>query len=345
MKILTYTLILVALWNMPAAASGVGFTRFGIDDPMGGKMQVSLWYPTDTPSETVVIGPFSFPGTREAKPNDDMAGLVVISHGTQGSDLGHRNVAVALADMGFIVAAPLHPRDNFRDNSGVGRRIVMEGRPRQVSAVVDGLLSHASWGRRIDANRIGAFGFSLGGYTVLSVLGAEPDMSHIITHCDRPDTDPFCDVIRGGYRSSDNTLAQEYRTEFTNLTDTRFCAAVIVDPVAVPFSDEAVVQIKTPYVQVWRPENQNVLLASAHASRVVEQLNKRAKFEETEEIVVPHAQHYSFIAPFPSQIKASLPKALTSDSPKFNREEFHIGFADRVAEFLRSRLNRCGGEK
>ena len=50
------------------------------------------------------------------------------------SDLGHRNVAAALAEAGFIAAAPLHPRNNYRDNSGELRRIVMEGRPLQLKA-------------------------------------------------------------------------------------------------------------------------------------------------------------------------------------------------------------------
>ena len=52
----------------------------------------------------------------------------------------------------------------------MARRIVMEGRPRQITATVDALLAIPKWRERIDNRRIGAFGFSLGGYTVLAIL-------------------------------------------------------------------------------------------------------------------------------------------------------------------------------
>ena len=157
-------------------------------------MRVSLWYPANQVSGIVRVGSFTFQATRDAEPAKGRRGLVVISHGTAGSDLGHRNLARALADRGFIVAAPLHPRDNYEDSSDVGRRIVMEGRPRQITATVDALLAIPKWRERIDTRRIGAFGFSLGGYTVLAILGAKPDMSNIIDHCVTTPEDPFCDI-------------------------------------------------------------------------------------------------------------------------------------------------------
>lgn len=48
---------------------------------------------------------------------------------------------------------------------------------------------------RIDAARIGAFGFSAGGFTVLASVGARPDLRRVATHCA---TSPefVCDVLR-----------------------------------------------------------------------------------------------------------------------------------------------------
>ncbi len=304
-------------------------------------MRVSLWYPANQESGAVSVGPFTFQATLDAEPEEGRRGLVVISHGTAGSDLGHRNVAIALAEAGFIVAAPLHARDNHEDSSGAGRRIVMEGRPRQVTAAVDALLSIPKWRERIDTKRIGAFGFSLGGYTVLAILGANPDMSNIIDHCITTPADPFCDIGGNLAEATRKVIELDYQEASVNVSDPRFCAASIADPVAVPFSDEALASIKARHIQIWRPEEQNVLLAAAHASRVVRQLNTRPLAEVTEEIVVPHAQHYSFLAPFPQHLSATLPRELTSDSPEFGRVEFQERFASEVANYLSISLARC----
>jgi hypothetical protein len=50
------------------------------------------------------------------------------------------------------------------------------------------------------------------------------------------------------------------------LPDPRFCAASIADPLAVPFSDEKLASIKARYIRIWRPEEQNALLAEAHGT-------------------------------------------------------------------------------
>ena len=343
MKIILCAAFILITSIMPVSAGGVGFSRIVTGDPMGGEMRVSLWYPANQVSGSVRVGSFTFQATRDAEPAKGLRGLVVISHGTGGSDLGHRNIALALANAGFIVAALMHPRDNYEDSRGVGRRIVMEGRPRQITATVDALLSIPKWRERIDIERIGAFGFSLGGYTVLAVLGARPDLSNIVDHCVTTPADPFCDIGGNLAESTRRAIELDYQEAPRDVFDPRFCAASIADPVAVPFSDEALASIKARHIQIWRPEEQNLLLAEAHASRVVQQLNTRPQAEATEEIVVPGAQHYSFLAPFPQRLRATLPHELTRDSLEFSRVEFQERFASEVAEFLSISLSQCAG--
>ncbi len=343
MKTLLHAVIFLLSMALPAFASGVGFTRIAVDDPMGGTMQVSLWYPADVSGGTVSLGPFNFPATRDAAVMAGRHGLVVISHGTEGSDLGHRNLAIALARAGFITAAPLHPRNNYRDNSGVGRRIVMEGRPRQIGAVVDALKSDAGWRKHIDASRIGAFGFSLGGYTVLAAAGAKADPSNVIGHCISGPADPFCNIVGPLSASMREAIEREYQEGAIEVSGPRFCAISIADPVAVPFSDDALAKLVTRHVQVWRPEQENTLLAAAHASRVVRQLNLRADTEIVTETVVTGAQHYSFLAPFPAQLQAVLPRQLTEDAPGFDRKAFQARFAAEVTDFFLQHMKSCTG--
>ena len=124
---------LVGIKLMDANASrqefGVGFSRSSTADPMGGQMRYSLWYPAKVPNGVVRLGPFEFPGARDAEPAAGQFGLVVLSHGSGSTDLGHRDTAIALAKAGFIAAAPQHPRNNVRDDIGDDQRIVLEGLP------------------------------------------------------------------------------------------------------------------------------------------------------------------------------------------------------------------------
>jgi hypothetical protein len=106
-----YAMTMVVLMSMDVNASerkfGVGFSGMSTADPMGGNMQYSRWHPTEVPNSDVRVGPFEFPGAWDAEPAVGQFGLVILSHGSGGSDLGHRDTAIALAKAGFIAAAPL----------------------------------------------------------------------------------------------------------------------------------------------------------------------------------------------------------------------------------------------
>ena len=159
-------------------------------------MRYSLWYPTKRPNSVVGLDPYEFPGTVDAEPAAGHFGVVILSRCSGGFDLGHRDTAIALAKAGFIAAAPLHPRNNVRDDIGDDQRIVVDGRPRRLSAVIDAHLAQPAWSSRIDPKEIAAFGFSAGAYTVLAALGAAPEFSRILDHCERhAEADPYFRII------------------------------------------------------------------------------------------------------------------------------------------------------
>ena len=323
-----------------AAEHNVGFKRIQLDDPMGGSMQVSLWYPTDEKVGPLNLGPFSFEAKRNAKPKPGKRSLVVMSHGTGGSDLGHRNVALEMAKRGLVVAAPLHPRNNFRDDSDLGTGIVLEGRPRQISAIITALINDKSHGFDVNQRHVGGFGFSLGGYTMLALMGAKPAPRQIAINCQAYENDPACLLIKQ-LRSKGVSFS---KMDSSELADSRLCAAVIADPFTGPFSDDALRSVKTRFVQIWKPAFENVLLAKAHIDRVIANLNDRGTMEETEVISVPLAQHYSFLAPFPKSISYGLPPELINDHDDFDRTKFQERFAKEVANFLATSLNKCSSD-
>ncbi|MGI9381516.1 MAG: alpha/beta hydrolase family protein, partial [Methyloligellaceae bacterium] len=297
---------------------GVGFSSSSTADPMGGRMRYSLWYPTEVSDGVVSVGPFEFPGTWDAEPATGPFGLVVLSHGSGGSDLGHRDTGIALAKAGFIAAAPLHPRNNFRDDIHDDRRIVLDGRPRQLSAVIDALLAQEAWSSRIDSKKIAAFGFSAGGYTVLAALGAEREYARTLDHCERhAEEDPYCRIINGPGRAA---RVRDYADPAQSAFDGRLRAAVIADPFTAPFSDEALAAMPPAKLLFFRPEVEDKLTAEFHASRVVGVLRRRDDIPEPQEVLVPGAHHLSFLAPFPESVGRSLAGPEGFDAAAFNEE-------------------------
>jgi predicted dienelactone hydrolase len=112
-----------------ASSSNVGYRRIEIQDTVTGeRFPVAVWYPTGVQPGVLEIGPYTMRVARDAAPAEGKFGLVVISHGSGGGALDHRDLAMALASGGYVVAAPMHPRDNFRDMSGVGSVSVWTGR-------------------------------------------------------------------------------------------------------------------------------------------------------------------------------------------------------------------------
>ena len=172
-------------------AGQAGIKRWSFDYQQT-KVPVMLWYPATGEEISVAAGPFELQTVPEATLNDKQRGLIVISHGTGGSNIAHHPIAAALARAGFLVAALTHPGDNYQDRSLVAGPLYFDERPRQLKALLRALLTDKALGNRIDPRRIGAIGHSAGGYTVAATLGARPDRSALIQHCQQTTDDPAC---------------------------------------------------------------------------------------------------------------------------------------------------------
>src|SRR2546421_277950 len=65
-------------------------------------------------------------------------------------------------------------------------------RARDLSSVIDSLLGDATFGARLDAGRIGAAGFSLGGYTMIEIAGGITEPPLFIEQCNAHPEDQLC---------------------------------------------------------------------------------------------------------------------------------------------------------
>lgn len=266
--------------------------------PSGEMIEAAVWSPSDPAGRP-------FP-------------LVVISHGNVGSALGHQDTAEALAGAGFVVAALTHPGDNFRDMS---RSLALTDRAPQVSALISYMTGDWPGAASIDPSRIGAFGFSAGGFTVATLAGGEADPRAILDHCAGQPELLVCTIIaaQGGL---------DIETWRPSARDTRITAAVMAAPgFGFAFSDESLRAISIP-VQLWQAGEDQILAAPWHVEPFRDRLVGDPEYH-----LVPGALHHDFLVPCGDEMRMMVPE-LCQSGPGFDRATFKQSFNREVVAFF-----------
>jgi predicted dienelactone hydrolase len=307
-----------------------GFQHGLAADPDGKPLVIGIWYPSQSTVQPVVLGPTTMNVAVNGTPEGKALPLVVMSHGTGGSFLGHFDTAIALADAGFVVAAVTHAGDNYADQS---RSVDVMDRPRQISRVIDHMLS--TWDGRATINpaRIGMFGFSAGGFTTLVSIGGIPDFSSVGPMCRQYPGDFACQLIAksGGAPSMPPASAT------ARAADPRVKAAVVAAPaLGFAFSPDGLRNVKVP-LQLWRADNDAVLPHPRYAEAV-----RLALPEAPDYRVVPNAGHFDFLVPCSNALASIAPPICTS-ADGFDRAAFHANFNAAVVSFLSKALKAEAG--
>ena len=316
--------------------SNVGIRFISVDfPPTKSEIKGIIWYPTLEKAQKIKLGPFNLEVAKNAQIEDGRYSLVVISHGSQGSHLGHRDTAEYLAKRGFIVVSVLHPKNNYLDDSA-GRTIEnWINRPRHISTVLDSILTEGDLSKYINKDEIAVIGHSAGGYTALSLIGGVPDTSNISKHClDHNDDLEFC----GGHGFISRIKGIFFHTDskdehiIKDINDSRIKAAVLLAPLGVLFKDErSLMSINVP-ILMYRAEKDDVLRYPYHAESINQKLHLKPEY-----IVVKNAGHYSFLSPFPDRLKQKVGVA-AKDPKGFDRVEFHRQMNHKIFEFLSKSL-------
>jgi predicted dienelactone hydrolase len=161
-----------------------------------------LWYPADAAAveKPQWIGPPDAPLFAAGSAAPDVSPvatpaklpLVVMSHGTGGSAAMLAWLGTVLASRGYLVAAVNHPGNNALEDYTVQGFTLWWERAHDLSTVIDQLLADPTFGARIDRARIGAAGFSLGGFTMMLLAGAISDRSAYEAFCRSKASDDMC---------------------------------------------------------------------------------------------------------------------------------------------------------
>lgn len=289
---------------------------------------VALYYPTMAAPRAIAMGPFALDVATGGKPVDKVKALILLSHGISGTELGHSALAQALARNGYLVAALRHPGDNYQDRSLLekGPERYFDERPRQASRVIDAILANPAWKDRIATDsqgpRVGALGHSAGGYTVLALAGASPDLSRIRKHCGaEASEDPiFCSIGRSGEAPPPLPAAT------TSLKDERVRAIVAMAPTGVLLTAESLAAVRSA-TMIYVAELDRFLVPRFHAEWVASHLPAPNLHR------VPNAWHFAFMNT-PSMSIPSHDGDIAANPPGFDRDAFLKQLAVEITAFF-----------
>jgi len=213
-------------------------------------LRTTIWYPygSATARETIFAGPATeqlfvpVEVAPDAKLSDRSRKypLIVMSHGTGGSALMMMWLGSHLAANGYIVAAV-----NHHGNTAAEKVLTPQGfllyweRATDLKLVIDALLRDPVFGERIDHGRIGAAGFSLGGYTVITAAGARFSQRAFDEFCASAERDFTCEPQNefpeaparfALLRNSDPVVRESLRRSGASYQDRRIKAVFAIAP-------------------------------------------------------------------------------------------------------------------
>jgi predicted dienelactone hydrolase len=320
---------MVTVLAAPALAT-VGFQQASVPDPNGKPLSVGVWYPSLGTPTSVVVGPFQQMVVPDGAVSGTELPLVLISHGTAGSDGSHYDTAMALASEGFVVAALTHTGDNYRDQSYAGNEKDLTDRPRQVCVVLNYMLKTWPQHDHLDRDRIGMFGFSLGGFTTLVVSGAVPDVGRMRQLCSQRPTAPECLFVK--QRNGDELDPPTPTPVWAH--DRRVRAAVVAAPaVSYLFGPGSLTEVNIP-IQLWRAAQDDQVPDTWNTALLRKELPT-----PPEEHVVAGAGHYGFLPPCGEALTKQAPQ-ICNDAPGFDRNTFHREFNGAIVAFFKKTLVR-----
>jgi predicted dienelactone hydrolase len=309
-----------------------------------------IWYPADPAAVEQMqwIGSADTPFAKGAKAARDATPiaapekfpLILLSHGIGGSSSMMAWLGAAMASHGYIAAAVNHPGNNALEDYTIPGAILWGQRAADLTAVLNQLLADPTLGPRIDPNRIGAAGFSLGGLTVIKIAGGLTELSRYQAFCKSPKADGMCvDPLEypgllakgSALTKSDPAMQTAFTESSKSHRDPRIRAIFAMAPALGPaFDPDSLAKITIP-----------TQIVAGSADTIVP-LDSSAKFFAAH---IPHAQltilqavgHYTFLATCAELGDRTRPQ-LCIDQAGILRDEIHAQTATQAANFFAANL-------
>ena len=144
----------------------------------------------DQQRDRTLLSDFYLPETSVSK-----IPLIIISNGLGAKRTRFDELANYLASYGFAVLIPEHPGSNYKRQQDFIKGLHKENfaatdyieRPRDISFLIDQLTAtnDKDFNNQLDTNNVGIFGYSIGGTTALSLVGAKLDFAQLTNDCNQ----------------------------------------------------------------------------------------------------------------------------------------------------------------
>ena len=308
----------------------------------------SVWYPAvaETSMSEHDIGPAGSPWFRlgawadEAQAAKGRFPLIALSHGTGGSAQMMAWLARVLASRGYVVAAVNHPGNHALEAYTAEGFLLWWERARDLTTVIDLLLRDKQFAPLIDQQRIGAAGFSLGGYTVIEIAGGRTDPALFRNFCRSVQAEGCADppefptlfarwaeleATNQPFRRAVGQAGRSYR-------DPRVRSVFAIAPALGPaFIPESLRRITTPVAIVAGTDDAIVPIGSN--AQLLGTLIPRASV-----MLLPDGvEHYTFLAACTEAGRRAQPQ-LCTDRSGVDRAAIHQRIAERAVEYFDATL-------
>lgn len=312
-----------------------------------------IWYPVDAsvPEMPHEIGPPAHPlfHGHAAAANAPLSAalarypLLVLSHGTGGTADSLDWLAAALAAQGYIVAGADHPGNNATAPLTRDGFMLWWERATDASEVLDGVLADPMLGPHVDPERIGAVGFSLGGYTVLELAGARTRLAAFERFCTSPEADAIChppeaarlDDPAGASGLTLDDLSPQTKASRAragaSYRDPRVKAVFAIAPaLGEAFDGTSFADVRVPV---------SLLAGEADVTApLTTNIRRIAGFMPNAPVeMVPGASHYTFLDTCRAEVVARL-ATICQDGPGVDRDAVHRHAAEQAVRFFATTL-------
>lgn len=343
MKIRYLLFILLLLsFARPVKAQFIGEKTYSYRDTTRNRPLVTeVWYPTaDTSRHPSAKENYPFitePTIWNAQLPARKHPLIMVSHGTGGSRTTLEWLADILVKQGFIVAAVDHWGNTYDHKIAIDF-VTPWQRAQDISYVLTQLLADGQLGAVIDQARIGAAGFSIGGYTVIALAGAKLDIDALNHFAATPEGDKEFSIpeFSGLAKSIDEKAVQASFDVSPALKDKRIKAFFAMCPaIGQGFTKHSQFkEVKDP-LYIIGAESDRIAPVKTNAAHY-HQLMPKSKLY----VVLGKAGHYVFLNEPVAALKQSGQEFFVDD-PSVNRHAVHQLIGGMAVKFFEEALTCC----
>lgn len=331
--------LLLCLFLSTTTQADTAFRQLRINEESARPLDIALWYPTAETGSPEKVGDnvvfYGTPALRDAKPTADAHPLLLLSHGYGGNWRNLNWLAYTMASQGYIVAAVDHPGTTTLNKKPQDAKQLWR-RPQDLQQMMMKIIATPSLAGLVDRQRIAAAGHSLGGWTVLELVGARFDAQRFQTDCRAHKGLAACKLIPVlGIDSAAEQLAADVR-------ESKIKAVVSLDlGLARGFTPESLSQIAVPTLIMSAKADSDELPAKLESGYLADYIPAAVR----RDVQVDGATHFSFMQQCKPGAAALIAERdpgdeiVCQDGGTLSRAEIHRQLARDISGFVNQALD------